>query len=258
MHRFQRSMPSAGSWLTPLAATRRASLRLVCFPYAGGAPNVFRSWQDMLPGVDLWAVALPGRGTRLREPPISSAAAIAGAVADELQGLEPAPTAFFGHSLGALVAFEVARELRRRCAAPPLHLFASGARAPHHGSDDALHLLPDDAFMEKLRELNGTPSVVLENRELMALMLPAIRADFAVVETYRYVPESPLGIPLTTFGGHDDPHVDLERLEAWYCHTRGRFSLRMFDGDHFFLHTAEDEVTGSIMAELAFLEVAAA
>ena len=246
--------PATGAdWLYPLSNRPAARLCLVCFPYAGGSATIFRPWAAALgPDVDVWAMAPPGRATRMREPAVGRMAPIASAVASELELLMDRPLAFFGHSLGALVAFEVARELRRRGRRGPVHLFVSAARAPHQQLfDEPIHALPDDAFMEKIRGLNGTPAVVLDNRELMELLLPALRADFAVGETYSYAIEPPLALPISAFGAHGDEHVAVDQLEGWYRHTRSSFALRMFEGDHFFLHTAQDALLERVGRELA-------
>lgn len=149
------------------------------------------------------------------------------------------PFAFFGHSLGAIVSFEVSRLLRREHHREPQHLFVSGSGAPQTSDKGrALHDLPDSKFLKGLRELNGTPREILESNELMQLLLPTLRADFAVSETYVYRPESPLDCPITAFGGLQDREVSRRRLEAWRNQTNASFSLQMFAGDHFFLHDA--------------------
>ena len=149
------------------------------------------------------------------------------------------PFAFFGHSLGAIVSFEVSRLLRRVHQREPQHLFVSGSGAPQTSdTGQALHDLPDRKFLKGLREFNGTSREILENSELMQLLLPTLRADFAISETYVYASEPPLDCPVTAFGGLQDYGVSRKRLEAWRSQTNGAFSLRMFAGDHFFLHNA--------------------
>jgi medium-chain acyl-[acyl-carrier-protein] hydrolase len=168
------------------------------------------------------------------------------------------PFAFFGHSMGALIAFELARELARRGRPGPLHLFVSGRRAPQvPDREEPLHRLPDPEFVVRLRELNGTPEEVLANGELMQLLLPLLRADFAVHETYEYRPGEPLAVPISALGGIADPEVRRDDLEAWRPETRGAFRLRMLPGDHFFLLSARRLVTEAVARDLAALDLAA-
>lgn len=171
------------------------------------------------------------------------------------------PFAFFGHSLGALVAYELARALRRRGGPEPLALLLAGRRGPRRPPrEEPIHALPDAEFMARLRELNGTPEEVLEHGELMQLLLPLLRADFALHETWELRPEEPLGMGISAFGGLADPEVTREDLEDWRGETRGRFRLRMLPGDHFFLHSERALLTEAVardLSELAPLPAAA-
>lgn len=161
------------------------------------------------------------------------------------------PFAFFGHSMGALISFELTRLLRRDDQLSPVHLFISGRRAPQlPDSDSPIHDLPESAFLEELRHLNGTPPEVLENAELMQLFLPMLRADFSVVETYAYTPEPPLNCPITVFGGLQDSKASCDELEAWREQTKASFVLQMFPGDHFFLHSAQPLLLQSLSQKL--------
>jgi medium-chain acyl-[acyl-carrier-protein] hydrolase len=157
------------------------------------------------------------------------------------------PFAFFGHSMGALVAFEAARLLRKMSLPQPLHLFVSGSSAPHLKSERKLwHNLPDAQLIEELRHLNGTPPEVLDNQELVSLFLPIIRADFAVCDNYVYASGEPLHCLLSAFAGADDRNAGPERCAAWRQHTTSDFSLRVLAGDHFFLHTSQAELVNTI------------
>jgi medium-chain acyl-[acyl-carrier-protein] hydrolase len=150
------------------------------------------------------------------------------------------PFAFFGHSLGAFVAFELARQLRRQSGLQPARLMVSAAGAPQiPRRNRPVHALPEEEFLSELRQLNGVPAKVLQDSELMQLLLPMLRADFAVFETYQYMPESPLDCALTGFCGLQDQQVRREDMEAWRDQTHGAFSLRMLPGDHFFLNAAQ-------------------
>jgi medium-chain acyl-[acyl-carrier-protein] hydrolase len=239
-------------WLPYMQPDPEASLRLFCFPYAGGSALIYRSWSQKLPpGVEVCPVQLPGRGNRLKEPPFRSLAALVPALAGALRPYLDRPFAFFGHSMGALISLELARELRRDARPAPEQLFVSGRSAPQLGKRGVtLYDLPEPELIEELRRLNGTPHEVLEHPELMELMLPLLRADFAVCDTYRYADEPPLDCPVAAFGGLGDANVPRADLEAWAAQTAGDFSLRMLPGDHFFLHENESTLLLVLTHEL--------
>jgi medium-chain acyl-[acyl-carrier-protein] hydrolase len=216
-----------------------ARARLFCFPYAGGGAPIYRNWSQSLPAeIEVCAAQLPGRGSRIKETPFSDLSEMVAVIAEAIVPYLDLPVAFFGHSMGAMIAFELARKLRETQNMQPAHLFISGRRAPQVPKDDPIsHNLPEPELLKELQRLNGTPAEVLEHPELMQLMLPLLRADFSVVETYRYRPGAPLDCPVTVFGGLQDPEVSREHLEAWGEQTNAGFSLRMLPGDHFFLNT---------------------
>jgi len=240
------------SWIACRKPNPQARLRLFCFPYAGTGASIFRTWPDGLPAdVEVCPVQFPGRGTRLLETPYTQLSPAVEAVAQALAPLLDKPFAFFGHSLGALVGFELARQLRRQSGVQPVRLFVSADRAPqipHRGRP--IHALPEGEFLDELRRLNGIPQKVLEDVELMQIMLPVLRADFAVYETYAYSTEPPLNCPISTFGGLQDDRVSRSDLEAWRDQTSFSFSLRMFPGDHFFLHAAQQLLLQALSQEL--------
>lgn len=224
-------------WISCRKPGPKTRLRLFCFPYAGAGALIFRTWSDSLPAdVEVCPVQLPGRGTRMTERPFTQLSPLVEALAQALAPLLDMPFAFFGHSLGALVSFELARRIRRQYGVHPVRLFVSAGRAPqvpHRGP--SIHTLPDKELLMELRRLNGTPSELLGHEELMEIMLPLLRADFAVHETYLYSTEPPLNCPISAFGGLQDNKVSDSDLEAWRAQTSVSFSLRMFPGDHFFL-----------------------
>jgi surfactin synthase thioesterase subunit len=209
----------------------------LCFPNAGGGASSYRLWQQRLPSdVEVCAVQLPGRETRLREPALRELPALIELLCRETARLRQAPFAFFGHSLGALVAFELTRALRRRGESLPAQLFVSACRAPHTKDDGvALSSLSDSAFLDALHELEGTSEAVLHDRELLALVMPTLRADLALRDGYEYAQESPLPLPITAYGGEDDRHVPQSSLLAWREHTQRSFSLASYPGGHFYL-----------------------
>jgi surfactin synthase thioesterase subunit len=221
-------------WRKPNPLTR---LRLFCFPHAGASALIYRSWQDGLPAdIEVCPIQLPGRGTRMMERPFTQLAPLVEVLARALAPLLDMPFAFFGHSLGALVSFELALRIRREYGRHPVRLLVSAARAPQFPHlRSPIHALPEKEFLAEVRRLNGTPGELLDHKELMEIMLPLLRADFEVYETYSYSNETPLSCPISAFGGLQDQRVNDRDLLGWRAQTNGAFSLRMLPGDHFFL-----------------------
>ncbi|GAA3170785.1 MULTISPECIES: amino acid adenylation domain-containing protein [Streptomyces] len=238
-------------WLGHETIDPQAELRLFCLPYAGGGAAAFREWRAALPRrIHLTPLELPGRGRRMTGAPFSRMGPLVRALTRAIEGELDRPYALFGHSMGGLIAFEVARELRRRSLPAPLHLFVSAVAAPGTTrTRPVLHSATDAEVREELRFLGGTPKELLENQELMDMMIPTLRADFSVLETYEYRPEPPLDVPLTAFGGTADPSVQLSALQGWRDQsTRAR--LTAVDGDHFFLHSARTELLAHLTRTL--------
>ena len=232
------------SYITCPKPSPQASLRLFCFPYAGGSSLVFRTWAASLPkNIEICPVELPGRGVQMKSSPFKRMEALVNEIAPILLPYLDKPFAFFGHSMGGLVSFELARHLRKEYGRQPVQLFISASRAPQIPSPKPpIHALPEAEFLQELRILNGTPATVLENTELMQILTPILRADFAVLETYVYSQEPPFECPITAFGGLEDEEVPLEQLEGWTSQTKSSFQLQMFSGDHFFIHSAQSLV----------------
>jgi medium-chain acyl-[acyl-carrier-protein] hydrolase len=240
-------------WLPHFKPEPKAKLRLFCFPYAGGSTLIYRKWPDTLaPAIEVCAVQLKGHGSRLLETPLKSMSQLIPELAEGLAPYLDKPCAFFGHSMGAVISFELARYLQEVNGFELTHLFVSGRRAPQlPNSDPYTFDLPEADFIEELHRLNGTPKEVFGNPDLMRLLVPLLRADFELIETYRYVPGSPLTCPMTAFGGLEDGDEVADLLYPWRELTDGPFSLRMFPGDHFFLNTADLELTDAIAQELS-------
>jgi surfactin synthase thioesterase subunit len=249
--------PARSGWVVGPRSHSPGRLRLFCFPSAGGAASAFRSWAGSLPpGVELCPIQLPGRGARFHEPPFRRLPELVGAAAGALQPLLDKPFALFGHSMGAVVAFELARELRRRAWPEPGLVVVSGHEAPQRPNPDPpLAHLPDAEFVEEIcRRYDGIPKEVLDEHELLQLMIPVLRADIMALESYAYRPEAPLECALSCFGGAADRHVSREDLEAWSEQTRGSFRIRTFDGGHFFLETARAGFLAALREDLAAMD----
>jgi surfactin synthase thioesterase subunit len=243
---------TADPWTVYAKPNQQTRLRLFCIPYAGGSASIFRMWSERLPTeVAVYPIQLPGRETRLLDPPFTRLEALIPTLAQALLPHFTVPFAFFGHSMGALISFELARYLRDHQAPSPIHIFASGRRAPQIPSaDPPIYHLPEAEFLEELRHYNGTPDGVLENAELMQVVLPALRADFTMLETYVYRPAEPLACSISAFGGMEDRRVSEESVAAWREQTRGAFRLRMLPGDHFFLHSARESLLQHLAEDL--------
>lgn len=237
-------------WLTIPQPNPQARLRLFCFPYAGAGSSVFRTWCNLLSeDMELCAIQLPGRETRLREPLFTQLQPL-------IENLAPVlplnlPFAFFGHSLGALISFELTRQLRRLDQPLPLHLFVSGRVAPQKPlPNPPIHQLPLAEFKAELRKKGGTPEAVLQNAELMELFLPILRADLEINDAYCYSPEAPLACPISAFCGLQDEEASREHMEAWQEQTCKEFTLHLFPGDHFFFKREQRKVIESLVGAL--------
>jgi medium-chain acyl-[acyl-carrier-protein] hydrolase len=250
--RLMSKTSATATWLTNPRPNPRAELRLICFPYAGRGASVYHHWPTALPAtVEVRPVQLPGRESRFGEPAFTQFMPLVEALAGALRPFLDRPFAFFGHSMGAVVSFGVARELRRRGDAAPAGLLVSGRRAPQcPARARPVHRLSDEELVAKLVARGGLVPEIRHNRELLALMLPVLRADLAVCETYAYLAEPPLSCPITAYGGWDDPQASQEDLRAWGEQTSGRFRLRMFVGSHFFLHSAETLLLEAVARDL--------
>jgi medium-chain acyl-[acyl-carrier-protein] hydrolase len=225
---------------------------LFCFPYAGGGASIYQTWAEHLPdAVEVCPVQLPGRGARTKEKPLTDMVLLIEALAAALIPLLDKPYAFFGHSMGAVISFELARYLRSHQSPLPVHLFISGRVAPQiTGTERTMSDLPEEEFIEELIRLNGTPREVLDNPELMSLMLPLLRADFLLCESYAYKVEPPLDCPITVFGGLQDVETGPEKLEGWSEQTTRGFVRRLLPGDHFFLHSQRADLLRALAQEL--------
>jgi len=244
--------PSTNSWIISQTPNSQASLRLFCFPHAGGSAQFYYKWKDDLPKeVALYSIQMPGRGVRLRETPNTRISVLVQELAEAILPYLDKPFAFFAYSVGALIAFELTRELRRRSGSLPKRLFVSARRAPQAPDPmPPIHKLPDGEFLKEIKRFNGIPRQILEDADLMQVFLPALRADLELNETYHYSTEAPLPFPITAYGGLEDKEVSREQLEAWREQTCASFSVKIFPGDHFFIQTNRSLFLRALIEEL--------
>jgi len=240
-------------WFRPIQPNPGASIRLFFFPYAGGGTATLRRWPSLLPRhIELFGVQLPGRERRLTEKPMNRMAPLADTLAGAIAPLLDHPYAFFGHSMGAIIGFELIRELRRRGLPRPLHFFPAARGAPQI-PDPAPKIseLPDPAFVEQLRmRYDGIPDAVAQEPELMALLLPMLRADIALLEHWDYRAEEPLDVPFTALVGRSDFTATEPQMEGWREQTSAAFTLKTIEGGHFFLQESERLVIEAIARAL--------
>jgi medium-chain acyl-[acyl-carrier-protein] hydrolase len=244
------STSAASTWLKKPDTLAR--YRLFCFPYAGGGASAFHTWQSNFTSeIGICPVQLPGRENRIAEEPFSDLSLLVQAIADVLLPHLETPFAFFGHSMGTLISFELARQLRRQNAPTPVHLFVAGHRAPQlPDPDPPTYHLPEAEFVDSLRRFNGTPDTILQNAELMQVMMPALRADMTISETYRYTPEEPLDCSISAFCGMQDSEASYDAVQAWREQARGSFRMRMLPGDHFFLRSQQTLLLQAISQDI--------
>ncbi|WP_194912061.1 thioesterase II family protein [Catenulispora rubra] len=241
------------------AAPGRARLRLYCLPHAGGGAVSYLPWSRRLaPDIEVVAVRLPGRENRHRERPARRLGQLVPAVTRILSGDADGPFAVFGHSLGALLAFEACRELARLDLRQPVRLLVSGRTAPQLPSRvPPIHAAPDEALYQRLRDMGGTPPELLADPEVMAGLLPTLRADMEAAETYEYRPGPALNVPLSVFGGAQDRFADRRDIEPWGEHTRAGCRVRVYPGRHFFLHEDPEPVLRDLVSDLSTFHPAA-
>ncbi len=242
---------NTGLWLRRFNPAERARVRLICFPHAGGSASFyFPLSQSMPPSVDVVGIQYPGRQDRRHEKPVDDIGELADRIVAELEPWTDLPVALFGHSLGATLAFEVARRLERGGTVPAA-LFASGRRAPSRHRDERVHQGDDRELLAQLRKLNGTDAQVFGDEEVVRMILPALRSDYRAAETYRYRPGLRLNCPILALTGDTDAMATVEEVTAWGEHTTASFELRVFSGGHFFLTTHAAAVRDLISEQLS-------
>lgn len=239
-------------YLCQLKASVRPKACLLCFPYAGASANIYRKWSDLLPEtIDLYGVQYRGRGYRISEVQHTSISAIVDDLLVEIKYLLDTPLVLFGHSLGAIIAYEFARALSANCTGNPAHLFVSGLTPPHiEYQAKKIHHLPDDDFIREISVLNGTPEEVLNNFDLLRLVLPSLRADLYLAENWTYNDKYLLPTPVTVMAGHEDNTVQISTIQEWGCCSSGPVNIHLFPGDHFFIEEHFEKIVGLISQSL--------
>jgi medium-chain acyl-[acyl-carrier-protein] hydrolase len=237
----QKSGAAGSPWVHCFNPQEDAAVRLFCLPFSGGGAQSFSGWVGRLPlGIDLCAIQLPGRETRMREVPFADVHTLIDVMAPALQPWLNKPMVLFGHSMGALIAYELARRLQQDYALSPRCLIVSGRVAPHCSlPQPPMNKLPQSEFIGRLRQLNGTPDELLNNTELMDLITPTLRADFSLHEEYSHRVGTRLQCDILAFGGINDPHAGRAAINLWRDVTDGQFRLRMVPGGHFFIQSAQ-------------------
>lgn len=247
-------------WLALFKPNPSATLRLFCFPYAGAGASIYQPWASLLPrDIEVCAIQYPGRETRVNEPAFQKLSHLIDVLVEAIVPALDRPFLFFGHSMGSLVSFELTRALDARGRRfRPEHAFFSGAGAPHMPAPPPIHHLRDIEFLIEVAKLNGIPKEALRSPELIRYMLPILRTDFTMCESYRYQIGAPLQCGISAFGGERDPRVKKQNLCAWSDHASAYFSLAFFPGDHFFIRTAQAAVIDALLNEVKPLIAAAA
>jgi surfactin synthase thioesterase subunit len=250
METIHQQNPADAKWLLTWKKNPQSQLRLFCFPFAGGGGYLYKPWAMSLPSsIDLYAVQIPGRENRVSEPPIIDMDQLVNNLVEALTPFLQTPFAFFGHSLGGIIAFAVCRELRRRNEPLPAHLFVSCVAAPHLGYTRLRHLSSDQDLLMELCQLGGTPQQVLADPDMRAMMLRLLRADFTLLETRKYAEEQPLNCPITAFGSDEDRFVSIEEVASWQVHTSKSFHTHCFPGGHFYLK--DPSISKELLREIA-------
>jgi len=243
---------SVARWFRSYRATPDPSLRLVCFPHAGGAPTAYWSWARALPAdIDVLAACYPGRQDRIGEPFAESIHAMADEIAEALRQVADVPLALFGHSMGSVVAHEVALRLDAEYGVQPLRIFVSGSEAPHRREREESQAEDDKAFLAELQQLGHSSLAAIEDPMLLELVLPSIRSDYRISAAYQPSAGAPAHrVPVVAYAGAEDGACRTEDLAAWSEYTSAAFEMRIFPGDHFYLQSQEQQLLAHINGHL--------
>ncbi len=233
------------TWIFRPKPQPHAHIRLFCFPYAGGALEPYCHWPQSMPtDIEICAIRLPGRVSRFKEPPYRRIFQLVKDLVNILKPFFDKPFAFFGHSMGAKICFELARQLRTKALPTPKHLYVSGCRAPHIPyPHKKKYQLGDRDFIDSLKRFNGLPIELLRQPDFLQIFIPTLRADIEMYETYIYNKEEPLECPISSFGGLNDTNISYEEIAAWGEHTYNNFELHLMPGDHFFINDSQMQLS---------------
>ena len=248
------SPSNQGRWVICLHPRPKAKLQLYCFPYAGGGASAFNAWgKTFADQVEICAIQMPGREERLNEKLVKDMPQLVDTLAQEISAVSKKPFAFFGHSMGAIVAYETARRLQTMKVDQPAHLFVSARAAPHLQQDsDPLRFLDDETFIERLQQTYGAvPEAIQKSAELRDIFLPILRADVELLETYQEFSSDPLDCPITALGGVNDPAITKPMLAGWATRTNLAFRQHEFQGEHFYIEAEREAVIATILDDLA-------
>ncbi|MFF0531166.1 thioesterase II family protein [Nocardia amikacinitolerans] len=240
----------ASLWFRRFNPSPSATMRLACFPHAGGSASFFLPLsRAMHPECEVLSVQYPGRQDRRNEPLASSISALADSIADHMSHWSDKPLALFGHSMGATLAYEVTR----RISSPniPIALFVSGRRAPSRYRQESVHTLSDDQLLVELKVLGGTDSRAFADEDIVRMILPVVRADYQAIETYRHEPGPKVSTPIFAHIGDQDPRVTVDEASSWQSHTSNSFEMHVHSGDHFYITKHVDSISKHIKQTLA-------
>jgi medium-chain acyl-[acyl-carrier-protein] hydrolase len=235
----KREAAAASTWFFRPKINQRAKIHLFCFPYAGGNAEIYHSWPDYLPDeIEMIAIQYPGHLKSLGEKPFTRMSALVAAIYDEIKDYFDKPYAFFGHSMGAMITYDLCQYLNSKNAPLPVHIFQAARRAPHIQSiQPALHSMSTAEIISVMRNFSMLPEEIISNDYILQLILPGIIADFEIVETWQYNPQAkPLHVPMTVFCGVNDNQATRNDMEAWRKHTTGEFKIYIYPEQHFFIH----------------------
>ncbi len=243
-------MTGRSPWLLCRERRPEATTRLYCFPHSGGSAGEYLFWSDDLPGYEVWGGQAPGRGSRMAEEPFTAMPELVKAIAGEVEFT--GPYALFGHSLGAVVVYELTLELRARGRALPERLYLSAHEAPHlHRPDPSLLRLDDEALLAEVEQrYDPVPEELRDDPDWLEMLLEGLRADVSIVAGYRPTPAEPLPVPIIAMGGTTDPTVTRDALDAWRAYTTEAFELRMYHGSHFYFREQHHDVHRHLAADL--------
>ncbi|EMY6536364.1 thioesterase [Salmonella enterica] len=227
-------------------------IQLFCFPYAGASASIFKSWQSFLPShIEVVGIQYPGHGSRISEKPYSSSNDIVNEMLNNIFNFQKKPFALFGHSMGAMIAFDLAKRIVTSLKQKPIHLFISGLAPPQLRKINNFNKTrTNNELINLMEQLGGTHSEILSNKELMGLILPALRSDFQIADNWFVEDVFDLSIPLTILGGDADNEVPEESLTYWSAYTTKKTTIKIYSGDHFFINTNKYQILNDISTQL--------